>query len=282
MDAIGKSDPYLTIEALPNPYDSFPGNKDPIKELDNKTKQFLPRVFISEIHKDDSSPEFEPFPIFVSDIGGLDRNLIFKVNDFDHKTAKSELIGKVDTNLLELTFPDAMFKLKNPDHKKTALGKFIIEEVVPFYDDSEFKPFPTTMVYNIKLKATKIKRMEMGLTASARKSSPYLKILAISYYTSEFKEILESEVVKKARDAEWETLTFNVEKAGGLDSPIRVQIWDKHSKKDELIGECVMTLRTFKLHFDKNQPIPLYNRTHSKEQATHKTGILHVVSFDPS
>lgn len=212
----------------------------------------------------------------------MDKNFSLKVMDFDHKNATSQLIGQLDTNLVELTQP-ATLKLKNKKITIGIPGKLTIIEAVPFYNYDHHHPFHIAQGYNVKLRATKVKRSDIGLTKQGRSSDPYIKILAVSYNSVDFVQIHATEHLKNAREGEWQPFRLNVDQCGGIDAPIKIQMYDYDDRtKHDYLGETMISLRAFGLHLAQNQPFPLFNKTApSKAAAKKRKAIVHVVSFTP-
>jgi len=182
-----------------------------------------------------------------------------------------------------MNLKEPLFRLKNAKYKGENVGYFFIGNFKPVTDISEHPKFPSAPKYNMRFKATKIVGLDPGLTEQDRLSDPYLQIYAISYGQNEFLLIHQTDYIPNTKECEWEPFCLTTESCGGLDSPIRVNCWDKNkSRKDEHIGETIITLRQMKMMVDKSHSLPLYDTT-SKNEAnrTVKRAILSLLTFEP-
>lgn len=279
VDCFSKGDPFVAVEGVPHPKVSFPFNKNPMNELLNKTKKFLPRIYTSEVIKNSENPKWESFSLFIDDVGDFDRPITIKIFDFHHKDCREDLVGKIETSLLELTQPICIYKLKNPKgmNPKKATGFLKVEEIVPF-QEGDIHPFPVSEKYRLKIKAIKIKNIE-GIIKKL--SDHYLKFLAIPYGKDDYVDIHTTEVVNNSREGEWE-MTFTIQDIGGLDSPVLIECYDADSHDHhEYIGDSVFTLRYFKNMQEKSIGVPLYNNRPKRDKSKRRKAIIYVTEFEP-
>jgi len=184
-----------------------------------------------------------PFNLLVEECGEMDRPLSIKVFDHTEKDCRYELIGKFETTLLELIQPTNIYKLKKLKSDKKVKGYLRVDESMPFIS-IDFPRFPIAKSYHMKIKATKIARLDPGLTKQQRLSDPYLKFFTIPYGSNDYTEVYKTDYIKNVREAEWE-VTLTIEELGGLDSPIRIECWDDDQKRNMISWGILLLLLDF-------------------------------------
>jgi Ca2+-dependent lipid-binding protein len=299
-DALSKSDPYFSIHAYPISQCSVIHGR-PNQRTPPTTTQFFtpidllfpptvdtsafippnysPKIFESEILYDNRDPEWSEFELNVDECGGMLNNIEIRVYDFD-RNGKHDLVGKFVTNLIELTLPTADFKLKSPHHKFKQ-GILHVKEFNPI-------PVPTPLLsfargYSVKFKAIRLERKDGGITLAQRNSDPFLKFFTIRPNVSdEFVQAGQTSVLKGTDHPEWDPFVISSDWIQSLDSPIKIECWDKDtSSDDDFIGIAMLSIREMKVIQQRETGVQIINEANKHKIGYKNSGILEISAIHP-
>jgi len=282
-DIMSKNDPYLTLNAVPFFYASYPGHpnlhtmvRPQLLPEDQRPKPV--RIFQTEYIKDNATPEWAEFELNVADCGGFEGNLVLQVWDHDRRTTDS-LIGEVTTNLIELQSPNCELRLKHHNKKKHGtMGIVRVNEIIGMAHEAG-TGFPYANAYNIKFHGRKISRKDGGITKHQRNSDPYLVFEAVPYGAHEPVEIFKTPHIDSARNPEWDPIVLEVARCGGVDAPIKISCIDfDHSGTHDFVGDTTVTLRQIHRLCSLQMGTPLLAGD-KKTRKKRNFGVLDIAAF---
>eukprot|EP01130_Rhizamoeba_saxonica_P008101 TRINITY_DN3274_c0_g1_i1.p1 TRINITY_DN3274_c0_g1~~TRINITY_DN3274_c0_g1_i1.p1 ORF type:complete len:1920 (-),score=404.50 TRINITY_DN3274_c0_g1_i1:23-5338(-) len=222
MDGIGnKSDPFFEVRCTPPGFD---------KEI---------TLYRSEIVKDSSSPEWNPFILSQTDVGGLDTNFNVYIYDYD-TDGGHDLIGSMTTTLRDWLF--SWYSQGIYREGISAIGSqgaFCINHFEPGVKD--YNDYEYAEAFLINAGAVKLANMD-GI---GNKSDPYFEIFGSPDELEEnYRLVYRSEVIHEAKECDWNDFVINVSDVGGYDSFFVIVVKDRDKDgTDETIGRLYTTLR---------------------------------------
>lgn len=162
------------------------------------------KLYRSEAAKNDSSPIWQPFEVNLSDLGGLDSNIVIDCYDwyfailspcfsirllfmFRNGLGFHELIGSVTTTFREFTFGPYEFGLINPKKRaNNALyqtsGAFSLQDVQPLVQEVA-KPLAPS--YKLECRASKLDSKDISLSSG----TSYFIVIILLFLTDNIRSI---------------------------------------------------------------------------------------------
>ena len=205
----------------------------------------------TEVIRKTLNPTWNALEIPLALAGGMHQRLMIVCYDYNDDGTHSE-IGRCYPSLKMLSSPDPLIPLINPERMGEAKGlrKYAnsgllrVSLCAPL---AEQPPAPAP-AYDVAVSMKSLARMDFG---GLGKCDPFIQISARVFGLPHPEArpvanevvVFKSEIVYKSLAPTFKPFQLAVLDCGGMDGPLRFQVFDKDPQGQELVGEFFVTLR---------------------------------------